>query len=300
MSFTEFGGVEELFWLTRKANPTIPGNIDANTCYFPKLVAVEELATVTIAGKYGSGVRGYRELDYTRLDLAKLFKGGPFKVGILEPKPLYDLFGDIYEHTGFRFDVTDLEPVVPPQGQTLPWRVKLKAARTSFIYYGEVEIEFVERRKYLSEVVLSKEQSLVLEGAVHTAARQRAELMTFGVDYTNKATELTSVATGVLDLAKATSLKDVLNEIDQLPWVANASSIAWNLNGAKVVFNGRVKDFTPTWWNANDVRRPNGRYDRVLVIDFIANNTGATGFYGSCMFIHYNSPLDNEVLNGNS
>lgn len=300
MSFTEFGGANELFWLARKANPTVPATLNQSTCYFPKLVTAEELATVTMAGKYGSGVRGYVELDYTRLDLAKLFKNGPMKIGVREAKPLLALLDDVYESTGYRFDVTDLVPVLPPEGQTLPWRITLKAAKTSFIYYGEVEVEFVQRKAFMGEVVLTRELDPVLAGFTSTAARERAEFATFGVDYTAANDLLGIVSLGLLDLTKAAVLKDVLNSVDHLPWTSNAAPAPWNLRGATVRYNGKVSDYDATWQSSNDIRRPNSRYDRVLVVDFNTDATGATGFYGSAMFVHYNSPLDNEVLDGNS
>lgn len=300
MSFTEFGGANELFWLARKANPTVPATLNQSTCYFPKLVTAEELATVTMAGKYGSGVRGYVELDYTRLDLAKLFKNGPMKIGVREAKPLLALLDDVYESTGYRFDVTDLVPVLPPEGQTLPWRITLKAAKTSFIYYGEVEVEFVQRKAFMGEVVLTRELDPVLAGFTSTVARERAEFATFGVDYTAANDLLGIVSLGLLDLTKAAVLKDVLNSVDHLPWTSNAAPAPWNLRGATVRYNGKVSDYDATWQSSNDIRRPNSRYDRVLVVDFNTDATGATGFYGSAMFVHYNSPLDNEVLDGNS
>ena len=105
---------------------------------------------------------------------------------------------------------------------------------------------------------------------------------------------------GLLDLTKAAVLKDVLNSVDHLPWTSNAASVPWNLRGATVRYNGKVSDYDTAWQSSNDIRRPNSRYDRVMVVDFNTDATGATGFYGSVMFVHYNSPLDNEVLDGNS
>lgn len=303
MAFTEYGGADELFWLARKANPTIPATLNQSTCYFPKLVTADELATVTMAGKYNSGVRGYAELDYTRLDLAKLFKNGPVKIGVLAAKPLLDLLEDIYLSTGYRFDKTDLVPVTPTVEQTLPWRVTLKAAKTSFIYYGEIEVELVSRKAFLTEAMLVRDVDAVLEWnpGYSTNPNKRAELLTFGVDYTNKHAELSAFELGVMSQPSAEVMRDILNDIDQLPWKADTGAGGWGLTFAAVVFNGKTEDYDPVWWGSADIRRPNPRYDRVLVIDWTVNYAGGLGFCrGTSAFIHYNSPLDNEVLDGNS
>lgn len=303
MAFTEYGGADELFWLARKANPTIPATLNQSTCYFPKLVTADELATVTMAGKYNSGVRGYVELDYTRLDLAKLFKNGPMKIGVLTAKPLLELLDDIYLSTGYRFDVTDLVPVTPAADQTLPWRVVLKAAKTSFIYYGEVEVELVSRKEFLTEAMSVRDIDAVLEWnpGYSINANKRAEILTFGVDYTNKHKELATFELGNMNQSTAEVMRDILNDIDQLPWRADPGSTDWGLTGATVVFNGKPEDYDPVWWGSADVRRPNRRYDRVLVIDWTVNWSGGISFcHGTSAFIHYNSPLDNEVLDGNS
>lgn len=308
MPFVYHGGVRELLRLARAANPTLPADLSESNCYFPKLSAVAEEAEVVLAGKYGKGVSGYRTLSYQRLSLAKLFKGGTVRVGVVELKPLHELLGDIYESTGFAFDVTDLVPVTFDQEQTLPCKVLLKAAVTSFIYFDEVEIELVARLPRLKEVVLQRDVTVETAGVVTSETRERAEFLTFGIDYTSKRNELSAITPGSMlwsdpgseEALRCNALYDALNAIDHLPWRTTAENVAWTLNGARVVYNERVGYYDPTWWDVDDIRRPNPRYDRVLVVVFEQDTTGPSGFYGSAMFIHYNSQLDNEVTNGNS
>lgn len=308
MPFVYHGGAEELLRLARAANPSLPTDLSPANCYFPKLTANAEEAEVVIAGKYGRGVSGYRTLSYQRLSLAKLFKGGQVRVGVVYLKPLHELLGDIYESTGFAFDVTDLVPVEFDAEQTLPCKVLLKAAPTSFIYFDEVEIELVARSPRLKEVILERDLSIETSGVNTTVERQRAEFLTFGIDYTSKRNELTAISLGSMlwtdpasaEAMRCNALYDALNAIDQLPWLTTSDPQPWTLNGARVVYNGRVDYYDPTWWDVGDIRRPNPRYDRVLVVVFEQDTTGPSGFYGSAMFIHYNSQLDNEVTNGNS
>lgn len=303
MPFVNHGGTKELLRLTRAANPTLPGDLTEANCYFPKMTAVEEDAQVILAGKYGKGVCGYRTLNYRRLSLQKLFGFGQARVGVLELKPLHELLGDIYEATGFAFDVTDLVPVVFEPTQTLPCKVLLKAAPTSFIYFDEVEIELIERRPTLKEAISQRELTIETQGVTTTSERQRAELVTFGIDYTSKRDALREISVGSLlwtdpeseEALRCNALYDALNTIDHLPWQSTAAVHPWSLNGATVVYNGSVSAYDPLWWNADDIRRPNPRFDRVLVVVFERDTTGPSGFYGSAMFIHYNSPLDNEV-----
>lgn len=308
MPFVYHGGVKELLRLAREANPTLPTDLSENNCYFPKMTATDEEAEVVIAGKYGLGVSGYRTLNYQRLSLEKLFKGGGVKVGVVELKPLHELLGDIYESTGFAFDVTDLVPVTFNSEQTLPCKVLLKAASTSFIYFDEVEIELVDRRPRLKELVSKHDVTIDTAGVVTTASRQRAEFLTFGIDYTTKRDELSKISLGSMfwtnqaseEALRCNALYDALNSIDQLPWLSTVEHLPWSLNGARVVYNGRVDQYDPTWWGIGDIRQPNPRFDRVLVVVFEQDTTGPTGFYGSAMFVHYNSQIDNEVTDGNS
>lgn len=308
MSFVYYGGVRELFRLAHAANPTLPVNLSETNCYIPKIVATEEEATATFAGRYGMGVKGYVDVDYTRLNLAKLFAGYRPKVGILAPKSLFELLGDIYEATGFAFDPVDLEPVVPVESQTLPWVVRLKAANTSPIYFGEAEVEFVLRKERLFEVVSERNLDLSLSGVPSVDERTRAEFVTFGIDYSMRAVELLALTPGSMEWTVAegenydrcVALEYALNTVDRLPWKTATGPLAWTLNGARVVYNGPVRGYDPHWQNSSDIRSPNSRFDRVLVVSFEQDVTGPAGFYGSVMFIHYNTEIDNEVPDGNS
>ena len=308
MSFVYYGGVRELFRLAHAANPTLPVSLSETNCYIPKIVANQEEATATFAGRYGLGVRGYVDVQYSRLDLAKLFAGYTPKVGILATKPLHELRADIYEATGFAFDIVDLEPVAVPEGQTLPWRVRLKAASTSPLYFGEAEVEFVQRKEYLREAIDMRDLELELAGVVDNATNARAELVTFGVDYSMRASELMAITTGSMawtevgspEHSRCLALEYALNTVDRLPWKTVAGPMAWTLNGARVVYNGPVRGYDAAWYSSTDIRSPNTRYDRVLVVSFEQDVTGPTGFYGSAMFIHYNTEIDNEVPDGNS
>lgn len=308
MSFVYYGGVRELFRLAHAANPTLPVNLSETNCFIPKIVATDEDAVATFAGRYGMGVKGYVDASYRRLDLAKLFAGYRPKVGILAPESLFELLGDIYEATGFAFDPVDLEPVVPVEGQSLPWVVRLKAANTSPIYFGEAEVEFVLRKERLFEVVSERDVDLTLAGVPSTDERQRAEFITFGVDYSMRAPELLAITPGTMEWTVAEgeaherciALEYALNTVDRLPWKTATGPLAWTLNGARVVYNGPVRGYDPIWYNSSDIRTPNSRFDRVLVVSFEQDVTGPTGFYGSVMFIHYNTEIDNEVPDGNS
>lgn len=308
MSFISSGGEKALFQLVKAANPTLPVKLNEDNCYFPKKTGIAEAATALLAGKYGTGVRGYRELKYTRLDLGKLFKNQVIKIGIVEPKPVFELLEDIYTATGYAFETTDLEPLAPPNGQTLPWRATLKAANTSFIYFGQAEVEFVKRPLRLSDIVFDREVDVNLQGVVDDGSRARAELFTFGIDYTSVGPVLAGLREGSLSWTdntspehqKAETLITALNAIDRLPWKNVVGPNPWTVNGARIVYSGRVDSYDPTTLGIGDIRRPNQRYDRVLVVSFESDTTGATGFYGSAMFIHYNTESDNEVPNGAS
>ena len=308
MSFVYYGGVRELFRLAHEANPTLPVKLSETNCFIPKIVATEEAATATFAGRYGMGVKGYVDVNYTRLNLAKLFAGYRPKVGVLAPKSLFELLGDIYEATGFAFDPVDLVPVTPPADQTLPWVVRLKAANTSPIYFGEAEVEFVLRKERLREVVLERSLDVSLSGVPDDAVHQRAEFVTFGIDYSMRANELLAITAGPMGWTVAegeaydrcVALEYALNTVDRLPWKTAAGPLAWTLNGARVVYNGPVRGYDPVWYNSSDIRSPNSRFDRVLVVSFEQDVTGPSGFYGSVMFIHYNTEIDNEVPDGNS
>lgn len=308
MSFTSYGGVRELFRLVRKANPSLPVELTEENCYVPVRGGSGELASAKLAGKYRSGVRGYRDVSYQRLDLGKLFKNTIPQIGITEEKPLFELLADIYYATGFAFDQTDLEPVGTGSFDGFPWKVRLKAASTSLVYFGEAEVEFIARKQRMAEAVLQKDLEPAIEGVVYDGVRDRAELITFGIDYTSRATVLTAFPLGSLAWsgvdnpveALCAQLADTLNDIDRLPWKYVEGPNAWTLNGANVVYNGKVADYNPTWWGVDDIRRPNDRYDRVMVVVFEQDTTTPAGFYGSAMFIHYNTEIDNEVPDGTS
>jgi len=300
MPFVYYGGVNELFRLVHLANPTLPTKLNQNNTYVAKLTSQAEAATATLAGRYGSGVKGLRDVKYHRLDLAKLTKNLTLQVKVNEPKAVLDALLEIFESTGLAFAHSDLVPVSLPANQTLPYRTTLKAASTSLVYYGQCEVEFVYGPVTLVNLVQSRELALTLEGVPGSSAHQRAEWETFGADYTSIADKLLAVTLGTLDWAVegnathqvALALAYDLNSIDGLPWATGATDL-WTLKGAVVRYNGRTNAYDDAWYSSLNIRRPNTRFDRVLVIDFPHDNSTA-GLYGSTAFIHYNTHL-NEV-----
>jgi len=298
MGFTNYRGVNQLFHMARNANPTLPAALNESTCYFPKLTANGDQASALLAGRYGSGVRGYKWLNYTRLDLAKVFAGPIPKIPAETLADLHSLLYDLYYATGFAFDETDLEQVALPANQQFPWSVTLKASAGSFLFHGQTTVEFVHGNAKLFYLVANRTLDVSCQSFVETASRARAELYTFGIDYTTNQSKLVSVPTGSLTWSTAGSdvelrcsaLASALNDIDRLPWKSQLGNNAFNLNGAQVVYNGLVSGYKPT---GTDFRFPNPKYDRVMVVSFLTDNTTASGFYGSLMFIHYNTDTDN-------
>lgn len=305
MSFVKYLAEEQLFHLARLANPTFPSKFSSETLYIPRVVHDVNHSVALFVGRYGAGVKGQTQVTYQRLDLAKLFLGGPLRINTDTIGSIHSMLDSLYFSTGFAFDVTDLEDQTPPVNQTLPWRVTLKATPGSFLYYGEVEVEFVYAAPKLFNLVLQTQLTPTLASITPTASRQRAELYTFGIDYTSVQERLKALPVGSLSWSVAgsqaqlncTELADALNDIDRLPWKSQVAAVDFNLQGATIVYNGKTKDYVPT---AGDLRIPNTRFDRVLVVSFVSDTTGSTGFYGSSMFIHYNLDTDNEVPNGNS
>lgn len=305
MGFVNYLAEQQLFHLARLANPTFPGKFSSETLYIPEVTHADDHSSALFAGRYGSGVKGYVEVTYQRLDLAKVFGSGPLRVGAASIGSVHSLLDSLYYSTGFAFAPVDLEDTEPPADQTFPWRVTLKALPGSFLYYGSVEVEFVSEPTRLYSIVGARNLDLELASIAHTATRERAELCTFGIDYTSVQERLKAIPVGSLSWDTTgsaselvcTELADALNDIDRLPWKSQVGSLQFNLNGASVLYNGPVKDYTPV---GGDLRIPNSRFDRVVVVSFANDTTGPTGFYGSSMFVHYNTDTDNEVPDGNS
>lgn len=302
MPLVYYGGINEVFRLIHLANPTLPVKLNRNNAYLAKWEIDGEATIATIAGKYGHGVRGYQEVSYDRVDLAKLLRGFVPKIPVNKPKALHDCLAELFEYLGLAFGQEDLVPFVPPAQQTLPYRVTLTATPTSPVYFGSADVEFIEGPALLQGLVLSKDLDVDLS-AVDGTGRQRAELLSFGIDYTSQATALTQTQIGSLTWSadgdsahqSVLALAYALSEIDGYPWVANKTPSPYTLYGASVLYNGKVSGYESTLLGVTDFRSPNPRYDRVLVVRFDSDTTTATGPYGSVLFVHYNTLTDNEV-----
>lgn len=302
MPIVYYGGINEVFRLVHLANPTLPIKLNRDNAYLAKWTLNGEATTATLAGKYGSGVRGYVDVTYRRVDLAKIFAGLVPKIGLYQPLPLLDCLAEIFETTGLAFSHEDLVPVAVPTNQTFPYRVRLTATPNSPVYYGSAEVEFVAGHQLLQSIVLNHQLVVDLD-AVDGNGHQRAELLSFGIDYSAQATALKNIATGSLSWTtdgdsvhqRALALAYALNAVDEYPWVATKTANAYTLYGAVVAYNGLTSQYDPNLLGVQDFRSPNTRYDRVLVLRFASDTTTATGPYGSALFVHYNTQTDNEV-----
>lgn len=295
MAFINNPGFQTLSRLIKAANPTIQVTPDANNSYLAKATYVDEQASGLFAGKYGSGLAGYVDLTWRRLDIAKLFPSDWAKVYITEKKPLHDLLDDIYRSTGYRFGVEDIQNQ-SLVGADFPYIATIKAVEGNPIYFGEAVVTFVNRKYRLDEVVQQSELTPQLSYVQSVGGRQRAEYVTYGLDYTPVgATLLANYPTGkILDWTvdgsqaqlDTLALASLLRSVDTLPWKAVNETNVWTLSGGKVAYNGPTKDFNNALL---DPRTPNDAYDNVMVIDFVTDRNGPSGWYGSALFVHYNT-----------
>ncbi len=278
-------GINTILELIRKENPWLPNTLDATNVHITGgAILPDGRAEVLLVGVYGSGYRGSKLIRYGRIDLSKLLGPAKLKVPVDAPKTLYSAFGDIYSATGITFGQGDVQDVPIPLNAKLPYTVTLKPQPDSALYYGEIELEFVERPPKLTEALTERNLEVVFGPVSKSGLLARAELLTFGYDYSEAYLALSDnfLEGTILNAEKAGNLAAILNAVDNLSW--NNSGNQFNLTGTYIRYHGATKDYS----SLVDIRTPNTYYDRVLIIDFVVDLDG-WDFYGSSLYIHYNT-----------
>lgn len=278
-------GLKTVLELIKKENPWLPNGISESQIQITGgNVLADGRLEVRLVGLYGKGYRGSVIAKYHRLELAKLLGPLKVKVGVDAPKTLYNAFGDIARKTGIVFGDGDLLDVSVPPNAVLPYTITLQAKPMSALYHGSVQIEFVQRDPLLADVVNADVDNVKL-GNYNSGQYQRAELLTYGYDYTEAADKLmpTFGSGMVLSTEKAAQLATILNAVDNIGWNSSGSN-PYNLVNTVVRYHGLTAGYNP----GSDLRSPNIYYDRVLILDFIVDLAGAD-FYASSLYIHYNT-----------
>lgn len=278
MGIINHNGIDQLLVDARKENQWLPHGALTQNIRVSDVEVVNGKASGIFSGRYGSGYEGFTRVTYNVIDLATLFKGKPLTVGVLEPKPLYELLDDIYCYTGIKFGTGDIENQEP--GHELPYTVKLKAKPLSAAYTGEVDITFQQREKRMDEVVIRDDYSVELRAFdTNVTDRARGEHITYGTDYTAAVNALKTFATGTLTADSANTLSQILTSVDELPWTNTATPGFWSLLNCNVVYNGGVLGVESVI--------PNLRFTHVMIVDMCVDH-GSGDMYGSKLYIHYN------------
>lgn len=277
-------GLDTVHGLVRSENPSMPNGANAANLRISNLQMIDSARSkVVVSGRYGHGYRGRVETKYDQLDLAILFGGTQLVVYVETARSMHQQLADLAYYTGVRLFPNDVEDTPAPQSE-LPYVTTLSASPTSAGYRGSVEVRFEFRNKRLDELAPWSDYTVTIAPYQPSDTdRARGEYLTYGNDYTQSATELSTMELGVLTDTRAVRLAAALNAVDESPWTGEDKRGFWSLLNAKVTYNGPTLQYQAV----DGMRWPKLRFSHVAVVDMIVDR-GAGDLFGSQLFIHYN------------
>jgi hypothetical protein len=222
---------------------------------------------------------------YDRLPIAALANFAGFR--ILAPTTavtVHDLLRSIEYGTGVRFSVDDLENTAITTEDGKRYAV-LSAKPTSLGWLGNLRMEVQAGGVNLDTAVTQP----LLPGLLYPDPTAVPGTDTFGAvylygyDFTSYVATLLDYAPGVVDLAQATFLMNMLKAVDvsvgKTLWNVTAASTSYGLLGATILSNGLNNDATkPT----------NPAYKYILALKLADTVTTPRGV----MYLHYNDPFN--------
>lgn len=278
---------------------------------------------VTLAMRPGAAYTGDTILYYDRLSLAKAWLNAPLAselpIQVENETTVHDLIPKLYRRLGVKFLTTDL--VNAPLDLTAHvGRLSLTAADTSLTWVGKVEIGLQQTIRPNEFAVSYPGKLWTYDDGIQAAITSPAMTnwfspmaLSYMFDYTPQVAFLkTLVATNVqsqISSTVATNLAAALKAVDGLNWVYSTAITSFNLNGATIYYNGKVKDY-PAWLALNQgypymdvgmldiglLQNPiNPEYDNVMLIQPNRPWVDTSG-YRSFMIIHYNDAPTTAVV----
>lgn len=259
-----------------KDNPDLGVSLSYLNCWVYKIGSFSNSkGFCTIKGKWGTGARNKRVVQYHKLDLGTLLTGVTLAVRAEGYSQVSELLPAINNTFGFDLTLTDIVDQTLTDGGR---KALLQTSPESNFYKGSVELLVSAGPLILSSIVAERNLAPALEywpiqGGLN------GSYLSIGHDYTLVGPQLSSITGTALTPEQTSLLVGVLASVDGVPWTGLEGS--YSLKDAEIVFNGKSAD-TPAEYQP----LLKGLFNSVLVLK--PNQAYASNLAPAPIAFHYN------------
>lgn len=234
-----------------------------------------------------AGRRGYWNLRYFRINMEALFSGATLSVPFNESTDPSYILGQFNTAYGVDLDVNDYTVSLETDPETSITTATYTSTEGNLYCYGAFTIIDADIPTILPELNTLITQ-LQLTGFTYVgveppieADEEFAQLYTYGIDFSDMATDLRGVTT--IDQAFVDLINDAMPDLG-LSYVDGPAN--FNLFGATIVYNGSMVNLPDGYTSSDD-------YTGIMVISLNRNYSAIVGN----MYLNYNRPYVQTPIN---
>lgn len=191
----------------------------------------------TIVPVDNSGYQGSVDIKYDRININYFFRGISVLINPAYQKLISDLLPSINSLYGLSLNKDDIEDG-KLESLTPPFKVTIKIKEDNPAYYGSFVVIITDPSKSLQEIF--KEVTI---GGIPYPAKDKNKIQGPLYFYASDYTVLRKTLSLYDDLSIADkALLDAFNQIDDVKWMLSKEQQPFNLNGARVLYNGLITE----------------------------------------------------------